>query len=70
MLVDVFCDADLFFAYQGHQLVQIFQSACSRYHVNFSRLLNYAKRRNRKQEIADFLLAHTDAKAAINATKK
>lgn len=70
ILVDLFCDTDLFYAYQGSQLVQIFQSALSNYPINFSRLFGYANRRNKQQEIKAFLLKHTDTKTAINSTTK
>jgi len=70
ILVDLYCDTDLFFAYQGSQLIHIFEAAFSKYPINFSRLFNYAKRRNRGQELEAFLLKHTNTKTEINSTKK
>lgn len=70
ILVDLYCDADFFFAYQGSQLVKIFQAAILKYPINFSRLFNYAKRRHRQQDLQAYLLKHTDTKTAINSTKK
>ncbi len=70
ILVDLYCDTDLFFAYQGSHLIHIFEAAFSKYPINFSRLFNYAKRRNRKQELEAFLLKHTNTKTEINSTRK
>lgn len=70
ILVDLFCDTDLFFAYQGSQLIHIFEAAFSKYPINFSRLFNYAKRRNREEDLQAFLLKHTNTKTEINSTKK
>jgi hypothetical protein len=70
ILVDLYCDTDLFFAYQGSQLIHIFEAAFSKYPINFSRLFNYAKRRNRVQELQAFLLKHTNTETEINSTKK
>jgi hypothetical protein len=70
ILVDLFCDTDLFFAYQGSQLVKIFQAAFSKYPINFSRLFNYAKRRHREEDLTTYLFKNTDAKTIINSTKK
>ena len=58
ILVDLFCDEKLFFAYQGKQLVKIYESCLEKYFINFSRLFNYAKRRNREEAIKGFLTAH------------
>ncbi len=70
ILVDLFCDTDLFFAYQGSQLIHIIEAAFSKYSINFSRLFNYAKRRNREEDLQAFLLKHTNTKTEINSTKK
>jgi hypothetical protein len=70
IMVDLFCDTELYFAYQGAQLIHIFETAFSKYPINFSRLLNYAKRRNREQALQAFLLKHTNTQTEINSTKK
>lgn len=54
ILVDLFCDQQLYFAFQGRQLATIFEGALSKYVINFSRLLNYAKRRHRDDELKEF----------------
>ena len=56
MLVDLFCDEKIFYAYQGKQLVRIFESAFGKYIINLSRMLNYAKRRKREEGLKDFLI--------------
>jgi hypothetical protein len=56
ILVDLFCDPKLYFAFQGQQLVKIFEGALAKYVINYSRLLNYAKRRHREDALKEFLL--------------
>jgi hypothetical protein len=55
VLVDLYCDDKLFFAYQGHQLVKIYEACFDKYFINFSKLFNYAKRRKREEAIKGFL---------------
>jgi hypothetical protein len=55
ILVDVFCDQDIFFYYQGNELLNIFENVSRHYQINFSRLLNYADRRKQKSEIINYL---------------
>jgi hypothetical protein len=40
---------------QGHELLNIFESALGKYTVNTDRLLRYAKRRNKKEELQKIL---------------
>jgi hypothetical protein len=49
--VDLYCDEHVFFAFQGHQLENIYKNAATRYHLNFSKLFTYAKRRSREDEV-------------------
>ena len=56
ILVDLYCDPKLYFAFQGEQLVKIFEEALAKYVINYSRLLNYAKRRHREDALKEFLL--------------
>ena len=58
MLVDLFAEERLFYHLQGSELVYIFENAITRYTINFTRLLSYAKRRERQQEIKQFLTNH------------
>jgi hypothetical protein len=65
LLVDLFCDRKLFYAYQGSELVFIFNSAYRRYSIDFTRLFSYAQRRNRKTDLMEFLLDKTDLPKTI-----
>ncbi len=58
ILVDLYCDEKLFFAYQGQQLERIYAGSFEKYIINLSRLLNYAKRRGRQEDIKSFLLSN------------
>lgn len=51
MLVDIYCDPVLFSAYQGAEMKQIYQTAFDKYHVSESKMLRYANRRNKKEEV-------------------
>ena len=55
ILVDLFCDKDLLYAYQGSELSNIFQKAFSTYALNISSLVNYSRRRAREKELIDFI---------------
>lgn len=55
ILVDIFCDPDLFIAYQGSELKTIFSNAWKSYSLNLSALMNYANRRKRAKPLLDFL---------------
>jgi hypothetical protein len=54
ILVDVFFEEE-FSALRGAEMVHIFGNAFERYPVNKSRLLRYASRKRRKEEIEQFL---------------
>jgi hypothetical protein len=58
ILVDLFCEQKLFYAFQGRQLIRIYEHCLSRYTINYSRLINYAKRRKREEEIREFIVTH------------
>lgn len=55
LLVDVYCDRQIYFFYSGAELKNIFNNAFDRYTVNLSRLRSYAKRRGKGREIEEFL---------------
>lgn len=55
ILVDVFCDSNIHFVYQGSELSNIYRNALKNYNVNLSLLLRYASIRNQKSEIKEFL---------------
>ena len=54
ILVDLFCDKDLFNAFQGDELKSIFRKAFTTYAINTSVLFNYARRRAREKELLEF----------------
>lgn len=55
ILVDLFCDEDLFQIYQGRERNIIFKEAYSKYTINNTKLLRYASRRGRKDELEKYL---------------
>lgn len=55
ILVDVFCDNTIFSAQQGAEMRTIYEEAFRKYTINKDRLLRYAQRRNKKQEILKYL---------------
>lgn len=67
ILVDIYCDDKLFFAFQGNQLQRIYEKAVTSHPLNFSTLFTYAKRRNREPQIkSQFLhLSNKDIKQII-----
>lgn len=71
ILVDLYCDEKLFFAFQGNQLIKIYESCLDKYNINYSRLLNYARRRKREEGIKEFLTTHLldKIKGLLNDTK-
>ena len=55
LLVDLYCDKNLFYYLQGNELVTVFKYAFDKYTVNRSKLLRYADRRRKKLQIDDFI---------------
>ena len=55
ILVDIFCNEIIFSAYQGNEMKTIYKNAFSKYAVNESKLLRYANRRGKKEELKDYL---------------
>jgi hypothetical protein len=55
ILVDLFCDKNLFYAYQGKELHTIFQEAFSKYTINQNKLMRYSNRRGKKEEFIKYL---------------
>ena len=54
ILVDVIGDNELFFA-SGYETYNIFEFALERNHINKSKLLRYASRRNRREKVEQIL---------------
>ncbi|NUN08858.1 MAG: hypothetical protein HUU54_06755 [Ignavibacteriaceae bacterium] len=55
MLVDIFAEDKLYYLYQGTEMVNIFYNAINTYAVDFTKLLGYAARRGKGNEIKQFL---------------
>lgn len=54
ILVDVFCDKVLFSTFQGDELSNIFRNAFQNHLIDNPKLLRYASRRRRREEIQAF----------------
>ena len=61
ILVDMFFDSNTFFYYQGQELINIFTEAFKTYHIDYSKLLNYAERRKQKTKLIEFLETNISA---------
>jgi len=55
ILVDIFVEEEIFYLYQGSELMHIYENAISNYTINFTKLFSYAERRGTEQEIKLFL---------------
>ncbi|MCG2587772.1 DUF6577 family protein [Rhodohalobacter sulfatireducens] len=55
ILVDLFCDTELYEPYQGVERKRIFQEAFNQYSINEKTLLRYADRRKRKEKLKNYL---------------
>ncbi len=58
ILVDLFAEDKLFYYLQGSEMIHLYESALTKYSINFTRLFSYAKRRERDQEIKQFMSNH------------
>lgn len=56
MLVDIFCDDVIFSAQQGAEKRTIFKEAFTKYTINQSKMLRYADRRRKKEELNQFVI--------------
>jgi hypothetical protein len=55
LLVDIFCDPVIFDAQQGSEMNQIFHEAFEKYTISESKMLRYASRRRRKEDLDNYL---------------
>ncbi|MDR9410906.1 MAG: DUF6577 family protein [Balneolaceae bacterium] len=55
VLVDLFCDKNLFSAFQGAERSTIFEEAFAKYTINQNKLLRYAGRRGKRKELSEYL---------------
>ncbi|HAN78327.1 MAG TPA: hypothetical protein DCQ31_11455 [Bacteroidales bacterium] len=55
ILVDIFCDTELYVAQQGYEMLTIYQTAFEKYTLSLSKLLRYAARRGKRNQLTEFL---------------
>jgi hypothetical protein len=55
ILVDIFCDENIFAAQQGNEKAVIFNEVFKQYTINTSKLLRYAARRTKRAEMENYL---------------
>lgn len=55
ILVDLFTENKLFYFYQGVELIHVYENALKNYTLNYTTLFSYAKRREREQDIKQFM---------------
>lgn len=58
ILVDLFTEGKLYYYAQGSELMHIYENAITHYTINFTTLFSYAKRREREQDIKQFMINH------------
>jgi hypothetical protein len=58
ILVDLYAEERLFYYLQGSELIHIYENAITSYTINFTKLFSYAKRREREQDIKQFMINH------------
>lgn len=55
ILVDIFCDTAIFSFYQGNELAHIYKNVMSEFAINMPKMMRYAKRRGKNDEIKYFI---------------
>ena len=55
ILVDLYSEKKIFYFYQGFELTNIFKNALTNYAINFTKLFNYARRRQKEDELKSYL---------------
>lgn len=58
MLVDLFTERKLFHYYHGSEMIHIFENILKNYTLNYTKLFSYAKRREKEQDIKEFMTNH------------
>ena len=58
ILVDLFAEEKLFYYVQGSEMMHIYENALTSHTINFTKLFSYAKRREREQDIKQFMINH------------
>jgi hypothetical protein len=60
LIVDLYCNKNLFAAFQGSELVLIIDNAYNKYSIDSTKLLNYSKRKRKETEIMELLSSKTN----------
>jgi hypothetical protein len=55
ILVDLYCDKELFYSYQDDELSNIWTNIFKKYIVNRSTLFSYSRRRGKQKDIEEFM---------------
>ena len=55
VLVDLFIENKLYYFYQGAELMHVYENALKNYTLDYTKLFSYAKRREREQDIKQFM---------------
>lgn len=55
LLVDIYCDPIIFAAQQGAELKRIYRAVFDKYNVNSTKMFRYASRRNKRENIEEFI---------------
>lgn len=58
ILIDVYSDPVTFYSIQGSEMDALFENALKRHQVNFTKLISYARRRNKEEQIKSYLETH------------
>lgn len=65
ILVDVFADSDIFFVFQGEELVHIFENSFAAYWISEKTLFRYAGRRKVAARLMGFIETRTEIKLSL-----
>lgn len=66
ILVDLFIDVHLFAPFQGSELVNIYNNVYRDYALNVTKMLAYAKRRNKEQDLLHYITRNTQLKELLD----
>jgi hypothetical protein len=58
ILVDIYCDRKIYPIFNLSEIMNIFENAYTHYNINIAKLVNYARRRKKEQEIKEFISKH------------
>lgn len=61
MIADAYIDDHLFYFLQGNELQNVYRFAFDKYSINYTKLINYARRRGREDDIIDFVKKNVTA---------